>query len=151
MRYQDPGYHVNDLAERCLVVCPTCEGDAETRWYPDEGHARLSCTHCGLARTSDGEVKFSQGPNDPYFSLSLWLQTRCCGEVLWARNGEHLRNLRAFISADLRERPRNTPPGTPRNTLMSSRLPRWMTSGKNRSRVLKSIDDLESRLPGELR
>ncbi|MEW9532434.1 hypothetical protein AB0B72_28180, partial [Microbispora sp. NPDC049125] len=41
---------------------------------------------------------------DPFFGLHLWLQTPCCGNVLWAYNIRHLDLLEGYIGADLRER-----------------------------------------------
>ena len=110
---------------------------------------RLVCAHCGHTRDwphpRRQERRISQsplrqtglavsigGPYDWYFRLPLWLQTPCCGHVLWACNADHLDYLFHFVTADLRE-------GNPhRNKSLASRLPDWMKSGKNRVQVAET-------------
>jgi len=78
-------------------------------------------------------------PTDPAFGLPLWLQSPCCGETFWAYNGNHLRALRDYVAADLRE-------STSLHWSMFARLPKWMSSKKNRDAVLLCIDKLEKQL-----
>jgi hypothetical protein len=73
---------------------------------------------------------------DPWFGLPLWLQVRCCGEVLWARNPSHLAFLANYVGARLRERA----PYWNRSTV--SRLPKWMKAAKNREEILAAIEHL---------
>ena len=77
-----------------------------------------------------------------YFGEPLWLQTACGSETLWVYNGLHLAWLMGFVSAGLRERSRDPKSGWS-NQALASRLPRWMTSAKNRDRVLKALNKLE--------
>jgi hypothetical protein len=97
----------------------------------------------------EGFTLHSREPGDPYFGLDLWLQTSCCGKTLWARNADHLSFLSDYVRAEIRERATGLEPGAYRNKRMSSRLPRWLTDAKNRQDVLKCIDDLRARLPGD--
>src|ERR1700727_2817009 len=78
-------------------------------------------------------------PTDPAFGLSLWLQSPCCGDILWAYNATHLRALRDYVAASLRER-------TGQHWSMFARLPKWMSAHKNRDAVLACIDRLEKQL-----
>jgi DNA-directed RNA polymerase subunit RPC12/RpoP len=78
--------------------------------------------------------------SDPAFGLPLWLKTSCCGEPLWAYNAEHLRALRAYVAAGVRERVGML------HWSMFSRLPKWISAKKNRDAVLAGIDRLEVKL-----
>jgi len=80
-------------------------------------------------------------PSQPYLSIPLWLQTRCCGEVLWAFNWQHLAFLEDYVSRTLRKRPHKM------NTSLQSRLPKWVLSAKNRDAVLRAISRLKLKLP----
>jgi ribosomal protein S27AE len=98
------------------VTCPNCKQQALLNVH--------SYTHLGA-------------PIDPYFGLPLWLQTQCCGNVLWAYNEQHLSMLQSYIRSRLRD-------GRNRSKWsIISRLPRWMTSAKNRDTVLNCFDKLE--------
>ena len=46
----------------------------------------------------------SCGILDHFFGLPLWLQTSCCGQVLWAYNEAHLNFLESYVQSRLRER-----------------------------------------------
>ena len=82
---------------------------------------------------------------DNHFGLPLWLQMRCCGELLWAYNAEHLAFLEAFVGARLRERRRSAEYGWS-NGALASRLPAWLKSRKHREEVLACIDRLRRTL-----
>jgi len=103
----------------------------------------VRCPSCQLASSLDVEwcpMRFGGVPIDPIVGLPLWLQTPCCGEILWAYNARHLGRLRDYISASLRERTIGT------HASVFQRLPRWMTAAKNRDRVLQCIERLQLRL-----
>ncbi|MEV8373240.1 hypothetical protein AB0P21_10920 [Kribbella sp. NPDC056861] len=79
---------------------------------------------------------------DPYFHHPLWLQTDCCGQILWAYNAEHLDLLEASVGARLRER------GVDRQwASVVERLPTWIKSAKNRAEILRAAGRLRSSLP----
>jgi hypothetical protein len=82
---------------------------------------------------------------DDYFELPLWLQTPCCGEVLWAYNERHISFLEDFVGARLRERVRDGKYGWS-NRSLASRLPAWIKSAKNRDEVMKGLSRLRARL-----
>jgi hypothetical protein len=101
--------------------------------------AHLACT-CGFAFDEDVTMeRVTTGPVDPAFGLELWFVAPFRSEVVWAYNVEHLRFLREFVGADLRDRSPN------RNSSLASRLPQWMKSAKNRGALLSIIDRLEER------
>jgi hypothetical protein len=110
----------NRAPQWASVACPSCEKVTKVpiRWM---------------------QKRFGS-PIDPAVGLPLWLQASCCGETLWAYNGEHLSKLRAYLEAGLRER------AASKHWSMFSRLPQWMTAGKNRGTVLASINRLEKKL-----
>jgi hypothetical protein len=132
------------------VVVPR-PGLPELRYYGELQFRprRLVCRHCGTTRDwvarqtrpSGGAligVAFG-GPNDPFFGRPLWLQTRCCGHLLWAYNRSHLDALRAYVAADLRQR-------TGPTMGMLDRLPAWIKKANHRAEVLQAIDRLGDQL-----
>ena len=80
------------------------------------------------------------GPVDPYFRLSLLLQTRTAGELLWAYNLRHVDLLERFVGATLRERATFTDG----MTTLTERLPRWIKSASNRDAVLRGLARLRA-------
>ena len=79
-------------------------------------------------------------PVDPYFGYPLWLQTDCCGKILWAYNETHLREIKCYIESLQRD-------GRARKKWsMITRLPQWIKAAKNREAVVKSLKRLEKRL-----
>lgn len=74
------------------------------------------------------------GGEDWYFHLPLWLQTPCCGEVLWAFNPARLGFIEEFVRAEIR--------GSRGNETLASRLPGWIKSGSNREVVLRCVGKL---------
>lgn len=143
-----------------FVVCPKCEKkalikatDFSFRQYTED-KIKLVCTSCGHSKkliekpneilsTSkndfiSGRQYIIGGGIDPFFHLKLWL-TKTYGENLfWAYNYEHLDFIREHVEAKLRERNGQTII----NRSLGSRLPKWITSKKNREQILKTIDEL---------
>ncbi len=116
------------------VRCPQCEQRADIVMNET---LRLSCLACGLVRTYTGiGFRMGGGAFDPFFRLPLYLQTNCCGHVLWAYNRDHLAYMRAYVEADIR-----TSDGE--NSSIESRLPKWMKQKHNREDVLRAIKRLE--------
>lgn len=141
-RVQDPLVRVEEFADEVLVRCPACDGCAVVL-ADQAARYRLRCLGCGLAKDrSPAERMFGAPPADPYFRLPLWLRADCCGEVLWAYNGEHLDLLESYVAARLRERR-----ASPGSMSMLARLPAWLKSAKNRAEILRVIGRLRASLP----
>jgi hypothetical protein len=90
----------------------------------------------------DAEIQWWPEPvegTDPLFGLDLWLRAPFRSHVLWAYNAEHLRFLREYVAADLRERVPT------QNGSMASRLPKWIKSARHRGDLLSAITRLEAR------
>jgi transcription elongation factor Elf1 len=143
------------------VVCPKCskkalvftmeniEGAEKTK------ETKFVCSSCGLNKkltenpiATTNYSNYSKGKSayltlggdvDPFFQLPLWLRVEVEGNVLWAYNPQHLKFLSEYIEANLRERNQTTNS----NQSLGSRLPKWMTSKKNRDLVIKKIRCLE--------
>ncbi len=114
-----------------LVECLKCHKCAKAVHQNNE--LAFSCLHCGAN-------------NKPWpGGVELWLQVPCCGETLWALNEQHLEFLEKFIGAGLRERRRDETFGWA-NRSLDSRLPRWMTSAKNREEVMRGLQRLREKL-----
>jgi hypothetical protein len=103
-----------------ILRCPGCQ------------HRTSVSIHLTTGRAGDAV--------DPWFGLPLWLQTSCCGELLWARNTSHLEFLANYVAATLREREPN------QNGSTVSRLPKWMKSAKNRGAIMACIAHLRETL-----
>lgn len=131
-RFADENQWLGSFLYRVLVHCPQCDQCAEITNSPQ----RLLCINCGYSKKN---VRWDVlgGPVSSNNSKSLWLQTPCCGKVLWAFNLEHLAYLESYISADHRER-KQTPNGWS-NSSLASRLPKWMIAAKHRKEVLQAI------------
>lgn len=148
-RYRADQTTLDELANEVLVVCPTCAGRATVRLRALEEprragpfrathEARLSCTRCGHNARKDGFVRRLNGPGDSIFGCPVWLAAPCCGHTLWAYNARHLDALEDFVRATLRERLPNSE-GLWRNQAWVSRIPRWISSARNRDEVLRCI------------
>lgn len=147
-----------------LVVCPKCNHKATIKtgkfssMVYSEGQIKLVCGSCGYNKkfsetspslsstTTDINSATGRGiavgiAKDPFFHLDLWLSKSCSDHVLWAYNKFHLSIIQAHISAPLRNRNLNFS----NNRSLGSRLPKWMTSRKNREAVMKALKDLEEK------
>jgi hypothetical protein len=142
--------YLDHFACDILVRCRRCDHQAHLIRLCDSdlqlaGH-RFVCKSCGGSRDwlrdSSGTITSpSSGPELRGFELSLWLQTRCCGEILWAYNLSHVEFLESYIGADLRERSRDSKWGWS-NSSMQSRLPQWMLDAHRRDDVLSGLAKL---------
>ena len=152
-RFEDTGEGLYVFMDDTLAVCPQCSGCAVSRrkdasggpdWFAPR---RVTCHACSFAKEWAGR-KIWRGVRqlqDDYFGLPLWLQTPCCGDVLWAYGERHLSFLEDFVGARLRERTRDDKTGWS-NTSVISRLPVWIKSAKHRDDVLKGFSRLRVRL-----
>ena len=107
--------------EQISIKCPNCKKTREYKprytivkeFYPNTGRR-----------------------SDPIFNLTLWYQAPFKKDVLWAFNKKHLMEIKAYVESKLRERQTTT------HTTMVERLPSFITSSKNRTAILKTIDKL---------
>jgi hypothetical protein len=129
--------------------CPNCGAKwltAEVKIKnnkPFKDHAEVTCEGCN--KTSYLSLSWHQDcdsnkPLDPYFKYPLWLQIECVGETLWAFNEKHLNYLKNYVEADLRDDDGRM------SWSIVSRLPKWITSAKNRQDILKAIVKLEKQI-----
>ncbi len=150
-----------EFINNIYVVCPKCENQAIVRSKGfmknnEEKEIKLICPKCGLNKyysetpkdkwTSERtSIEYETrnlivGTNiDPYFRLPLWLQKEMPDGLLWAYNYEHLEFIENHIRAELRNRDNNAM----QNKSIGSRLPKWMTSKKNRPEMLNGIEKLK--------
>ena len=150
---------LEDFANEILIVCPSCGKQALVRnsnlekFEPSK--VKLICATCGYSKSLEHKpyIEFTSnnnpilvnilvygGPIDPYFQTRLWLTTSVDGNDLWAFNLNHLNFLESLVESKLRERDI----ADMQNKSLGSRLPRWMTSKKNREKVLKAIRTLKT-------
>jgi hypothetical protein len=100
-----------------------------------EFRGRVEFVSGGATRHADKTLVIG-APVDWYFRRPVWLQTPCCGPVLWAYNERHLDAIAEFVAATLREPVR----GPLRvNCSLHSRLPRLIQDRSNRDEVLRCV------------
>lgn len=131
-----------------LVVCPECGGLGKVFPGPGEDAAiQFGCTKCGLSKRRKPQSRMfhwnDADPVDLYFGFSLWLNASCCGERLWICNRRHWDVLDSYVRAEHRERRQNDYGW--RNASFVSRLPRWISSKKNRDSILKTLRVLKKK------
>ncbi len=150
IQFQEDGYEniYNLYRKGVLVECPRCRECAYVT-PPSEVAARITCGACGHSKELENESGWSSSDEvrygrDHYSKSQLWLQVRCCDERLWALNREHVEWLEGYVGADLRSR--DIGDGCI-NSCLNSRIPKWMSSKKNRQQVLAGIEKLKARLP----
>jgi hypothetical protein len=156
-RFTDPGTSLDEMLDEILVVCPRCHACARitpTAPAPTQdpmrpglfAPRRLVCVHCGYTREwAEKRIRRSGNSTpvvDDFFDEPLWLQEPFDGKVLWAYNLRHLSLIEAYVAADLREHRRDP---VWKNRSLINRLPRWISSAKNRERVLKALEKLRAR------
>lgn len=99
----------------------------------------MRCPTCGNASEVPVEYQRSSPGGaalDPFFGLPLLLTVSCRHGQLWAYNRHHLRELQAYVSAQLRERRGGG------NSALFSRLPTWIKLARHRSEVLKALQKM---------
>lgn len=142
---------VMDFVNDIFVICPNCSkraivktGNFQEMKFEIQ-NVKVVCIHCTYFKTLDnvpmkGKHLVFGAPVDPFFHLPVWFQTTFEGELLWAYNIAHLEFLADHVGAKLRERN-----GFKFNVKsIGARLPRWMTSKKNREEILKAIHHLKA-------
>ena len=109
------------------VKCPKCN--------------RARCRLCQyISKFEQYGLNFILDQNIGYtfYGLELYLKTQTQHGVISVYNIEHLKELKTFIQAGLRERTSQTGNGS-----YFSRLPAWIKSTRNRKKILKAILRLE--------
>jgi hypothetical protein len=152
-RFVDDGRTVGAYADLFLVECPRCGHCTKVqpaakivRRFHKIQTRRVVCGACAYVKEwpKDADATIlgyilHNTAFDWYFKLPPWLQTPCCGEVLFAFNAEHLSYIEAFMLADLRD-------AVHRNWSLASRPPKWIQHRHNRDDVLAGIERLRQRL-----
>ncbi|HUE73699.1 MAG TPA: hypothetical protein VMP01_22665 [Pirellulaceae bacterium] len=149
-RFADPGDTIYSLmADEVLVECPrcgkcashkpiTCES-ARRDWFAPR---RLVCPHCALTRDwNEAGIHRcwrESPPRDDYFNEVLWIRGACGSNEIWAYNWRHLELIEKYVAAKLRQHVRDSQFGWANKSFVN-RLPRWITSAKNRDDVLATI------------
>lgn len=142
-RYNAYDKSLYNLIKKVDTACPKCKKLCVVN-AEDHNNIRVTCIACGYFKpyTTDFPRTYYMNTNaDPYFLLPLWYQARFGNEIIWAYNKEHLEILEKHISADLRERNQSDN----QNSSIGSRLPKWMTSSKNRKQILRIIEKLRGK------
>lgn len=141
-RFIDQHKRLSDFADEVWAVCPACSGKAIATRYLEEKIARILCTACGYNRSisiSLGSSGYVQLSAHDYFNAPLWLSAPFKDETFDAYNSEHLNYLQEYIAAGLRETKDR------KFFTMVEKLPKFITSAKNREALLKLIEKLRKK------
>jgi len=123
-----------DTSAILLAVCPRCDGCARVvRRHEGRFRAYHDRLHCACGAIQDAP------------RVRHWLQTPCCGHVLWATCETHLGLLEDYVRSPLRERLRLRL-GDRR---LIARLPRWLIVARHRDEVLRALARLRRMLPAD--
>ncbi len=153
-RFEDSGQPIYSMMDEILVVCPRCKSCARITpitpgnrdWFAPR---RLVCLQCGYTKEWAEKSIWRGWLNSPvvddFFGEPLWLQEPCEGSVLWAYNVRHLNLIEGYVGAKLREHRWRPQIGWANGSLLN-RLPRWVTSAKNRPAILKALQRLREKL-----
>ena len=142
IRFKSKRLSIYNFYNRIIIHCPKCQKKAFIEKVDKKSNNLFSmeilyCNYCGYNKK--GTLIFDNK------SFNLWLKTECDGKELWAFNEEHLKYLKEYVQAKLRERKKDEKLGWS-NKSLESRLPNWIRSTKNREKVLKGIEKLEKML-----
>lgn len=153
-RFADPGDTIYSLiAEEVLVECPRCSKCARYKPIPCDSAKldwfaprRLVCLHCALTRDwHENEIyrQWHETPaRDDYFNAILWIRGKFQSNEIWAYNWRHLDLIEQYVAAKHRQHVRQGEFGCANKSFVN-RLPKWITSAKNRDDVLSTIDRIK--------
>jgi hypothetical protein len=159
-RHVDDGRSIFSFSSDVWVRCPKCADLAHVRWRQEEGarfgwiegrEARFGCLGCGLTEKTENygsdychitDDRIRKG-GDPFFGYDLWLTIEFRGHLLWFFNPEHLEYVHQYVAADVRAREPKLRGKA--NTTLTSRLPLWVKSAKNREALLKVMEKLHEK------
>ncbi len=122
--------------------CGNCGSNLFRQFNPTRKPDKFRSITCEVWGTvKDYEVtwtkSFKDGTLDPHFGLELWMQPEIKSNTLWLYNLDHLRYLRDYVQATIREDNQRT-----KYSLISN-LPQWILSAKNRDLIVKKLNNLE--------
>ena len=142
IRFKSQRLSIYEFFNKIIIHCPKCHKKAAIEKVGEKKNDLFSkeilyCNYCGYNKK--GSLIF----NSKLFEL--WLKIDCNGKELWAFNEEHLKYLKEYIQAKIRERNKDEELGWS-NQSIESRLPNWIKSAKNREKILKCIKKLEKML-----
>ena len=161
-----PISHKNESIFSC-TSCGTIKKNSKD-WYGSfQGFLSIPCGYCGSSivhttkpvktptkttqikceackKENEYSLKWYRYRNDksidPYFGLDLWLQINFKDHFLWVYNLEHLKYLKEYVAAKLRE------DNDRHKYSMITNLPQWIKSSKNREAILKKLSKLEAEI-----
>lgn len=146
IRFRDEGKTIYDFLFEFYIKCPKCGEFAYIKSFADEKGSYLFyqkrvliCSNCSFTKS------YKRVPGAVGSDFPLWLESKCCGEILWAYNWEHLKYIENYIAATLREDYKSELGYM--NTSMLGRLPKWLKDGKNRTEILKCIKNMKNTIP----
>jgi len=140
-RFKDSNLRPDAFSDETLVVCPKCNGKATVKSCKEAQKAELYCSSCHYIANRDiADVDNTHSKcTDYWFNCELFLQSSFKNELFWAHNYKHLSYIKQYIEAELRER------NNREFFTLVEKLPKFIKSAKNRTKLLKLITKLENK------
>ena len=151
-RFSESRKYILEFMNEYFVVCPRCEKCATVSVIEAGEMAlfsprRLTCAQCGYSAEWRGRSvssRFTEVPLDWYFQRPFYYRADCCGHELWVFNRRHFDFLKEFVAAQIRSRTKSALGWSNRN--LASRLPKWISAGKHRDKLLAALKKIEQRM-----
>ena len=137
-----------DVHNRCKNCGKYYRVDIEDKSKQCFSVLHVACPYCGtimsghVHKTAEAysyTAEIMEG-REPYFGFELWLLTSFQGKWVWAINRQHLAYLIEYLSAGLREKPKDGPKKT-----QADHLPTFMKSAKNRWKIVRLLVKLQEK------
>ncbi len=146
-RFTDENKTARDFYAEVWVVCPGCSKKAIAKTIIEKKVARLQCQNCGYNKEVFIESKLKiigdtaecLDSANSFFGAELWLKYPFKSDFFIAYNGEELKYLEQYISANLREHKDRI------GFTLLEKLPKFYHEAKNRKALLAIIQKLKNK------
>jgi transposase-like protein len=145
--YSKTGFEYSTFSNIQKIVCEKCNSifNIETKdLLRTVKKTNCKCPDC--EHQNQVEVEFdlyknggmyNQQTKDQYFGLDFWYMTNFKSNSFWAYNLDHLNEIEYYVSAKKRKR------HLVEYQSMVEKLPKWVSSKKNRDEILNAITKLK--------
>lgn len=147
--YSRKGYEYSIFSNIQKIVCAKCDAifDLETKDLKRTiNKVNCKCPDCNYQNQVVPEFDlykaggmYNHQSKDQYYGLDFWYSTTFKKHNFWAYNKEHLIEIEDYVSSEIRKR------HSGEYQSMVEKLPKWISNGKNRDSILKTIAKLKNK------
>lgn len=147
--YSKKGFDYSIFSNIQKIACENCNSifDLETKDLSRTvKKANCKCPECNHQNQIEVEFAlyetggmYNQDAKDQYFGLDFWYKATFKNNCFWAYNLEHLNEIEEYVSAEVRKRHLGE------YQSMIEKLPKWISSKKNRVDLLNTITKLKGK------